>query len=619
LQLLGKAEAKERALAPWSEDLIPVKDARTLDGLFFQRVRRSADRPAYMCRRGGASWQTRTWHDMALEVARWREAFLREGLDPGDRVAILLRNCPEWVVFDQATLSLGLVTVPLYTDDRPENAAYILRDSAARLLVVQDANRWKRLSEALHGETVLSRVVVFESSRQASRVTDVDPRVVTASAWSPASGGVLAQRKGEPDELATIVYTSGTTGRPKGVMLSHRNILSNAHASLTAIDCYLEDVFLSFLPLSHSLERTGGYYLPMMAGSTVAFARSVGQLAEDLQSVRPTALIAVPRVFERIYGRMMAQLQGRSAVARWVFRNAIRAGWRRFEREQGRGRWHPVLLLWPILRRLVADQVLARLGGRLRIAVSGGAALPKEVARAFIGLGVPLVQGYGLTETSPVVSVNRLAGNDPESVGPPLRGIEVRIGEADELLVRGSCNMLGYWNDHASTTRVLDTDGWLHTGDQARIGDQGHLYITGRIKDILVLSNGEKVAPADMEMAIALDPFFEQALVVGEGRSFLSALLVLNADLWNGLAKEHGLNPECVESLSDPRLLKDMLKRVRETLREFPGYAKVRRVTLLLEPWCVENGLLTPTLKVKRREVLNRYRDQVEEMYDLEV
>lgn len=605
-------------MAPWSEDLIPLKDARTLDGLFFQRVRRSPDRSAYMSRQGGASWQTRTWRDMALEVGRWRDAFLRGGLSPGDRVAILLRNCPEWVVFDQASLSLGLVTVPLYTDDRPENAAYILRDSAARLLLVQDANRWKRLSEALGKGAALSRVVVFESSGEAGRLADADPRVVTAGGWLPASGGALSQRKGEPDELATIVYTSGTTGRPKGVMLSHRNILTNTHASLTAIDCYREDVFLSFLPLSHSLERTGGYYLPMMAGSTVAFARSVSQLADDLQSVGPTVLIAVPRVFERVYGRMMAELQGRSAAARSVFRAAIRAGWRRFEREQRRAGWHPVLLVWPILRRLVADRVLAKLGGRLRIAVSGGAALPKEVARAFIGLGIPIVQGYGLTETSPVVSVNRLAGNDPESVGPPLRGIEVRIGEADELLVRGPCNMLGYWNNHASTARVLDAEGWLHTGDQGRIGDRGYLYITGRIKDILVLSNGEKVAPADLEMAIALDPLFDQALVVGEGRPFLSALLVLNAELWNGVAREHDLNPERVESLSDPRLRKDMLKRVRESLRKFPGYAKIRRVTLLLEPWCVENGLVTPTLKVKRSEVLNRYRSQVEEMYDLE-
>jgi long-chain acyl-CoA synthetase len=606
------------ALAHWSEDLIPLRDARTLDGLFLQRVRRSPDRVAYMSCQGGREWKTLSWRNMAGEVARWREALRRDALNAGERAAILLRNCPEWVIFDQASLSLGLVTVPLYTDDRPENAAYILRDSAARVLLVQDANRWKRLAAVLDDPKTLVRVVIFDDSAEARRVAEHDPRVVTAADWLPEEGPPLNRRGADPDDLATIVYTSGTTGRPKGVMLSHRNLLTNAHAALTAVDCYQEDVFLSFLPLSHTLERTGGYYLPMMAGSTVAFARSVAQLAEDLQAVRPTALIAVPRIFERVYQRLVAQVQERPAILRWVFRTAVRAGWRSFERDQGRAAWHPLLLLWPLLRKRVASQVLAKLGGRLRIAVSGGAALPKEVARVFIGLGLPLLQGYGLTETSPVISVNRLVGNDPESVGPALRGIRVRIGEGEELLVKGPGNMLGYWNNHAATAKVIDPEGWLHTGDQARMGPAGHLYITGRIKDILVLSNGEKVAPADVEMAIALDPLFDQALVLGEGRSFLSALLVLNADLWTGLAQEYGLNPESAESLADPHLVKDMLKRVRDCLRDFPGYAKIRRATLLLEPWSVENGLLTPTLKVKRGEVLKRYQEQVTRMYALD-
>jgi long-chain acyl-CoA synthetase len=273
-----------------------------------------------------------------------------------------------------------------------------------------------------------------------------------------------------------------------------------------------------------------------------------------------------------------------------------------------------LLLLWPFLRKKVAAPVLDRLGGRLRITVSGGAPLPRDVAHLFIGLGVPLLQGYGLTETSPVVTVNTLEQNDPDSVGIALRGLELRIGADDELLVRGPSVMLGYWNNHAATAKMIDSDGWLHTGDQARISN-GHVYITGRIKDILVLSNGEKVPPADMEMAISLDPLFEQILVVGEGRSFLSALVVLSADLWPGLAQEFGLNPELRESLDDPRLQKDMLRRIREALRDFPGYAKIRRVSLSLEPWSVENGLMTPTLKVKRGEVLRRYADDVERMY----
>ncbi len=604
-------------MTQWSEDLIPVEGARTLDGLFVQRVRRSPERPAYHSfERAAGGWRGLTWRDMAMEVARWRSALETERLGQGDRIAMVLRNCPEWVMYDLAGLSLGLVTVPLYTDDRADNAAYILQDAAVKVLLVQDAGRWRRLAEALEDQPYPERVVILDDSEKAERLAEEDERVVTSSAWLPAEGPELQQRDGDPDELATIVYTSGTTGRPKGVMLSHRNILTNAHAGLKALDVYQEDVFLSFLPLSHTLERTASYYLPMMAGSAVAYARSVGQLAEDLQSIKPTVMIAVPRVFERVYSRLLDQIRGRPAPVRWLFDLAVKVGWRKFERDQGRVGWHPSLLLWPFLRRKVADQVLAKLGGRLRVTVSGGAALSTEVARLFIGLGLPLVQGYGLTETSPVISVNLLDNNDPASVGPPLRGVQVRIGEDDELQVKSPCNMLGYWNNHAATAEMIDQDGWLRTGDQARIRE-GRIYITGRIKDIMVLSNGEKVPPGDMEMAIGLDPLFEQVMVVGEGRSFLSALLVLNADLWTGLAREYGLNPERTESLADPRLIKDMLVRLRGALRDFPGYAKIRRVTLLLEPWTVDNGLMTPTMKVKRAQVLQRYGEEMERMHSL--
>ncbi len=603
-------------MSQWSEDLISVEHAGTLDGLLLQRVRRSPDRVAYRYHVRDSGWKTLTWREAALGVARWRAALAGESLSDGDRVAILLRNCPEWVLFDQAALSLGLVTVPLYTDDRADNAAYVIRDAAVKVLLVQDAGRWKRLAEVLRDSACPRRVILLESGAEAERVAAADQRVRVAAQWLPDSGPPLHPRAADPHSLATIVYTSGTTGRPKGVMLSHHNILSNAHGGITAIDCYQEDVFLSFLPLSHALERTAGYYLPIMAGSEVAFARSVAQLGEDMLSVRPTVIIAVPRVFERVYQRVQDQLARRPAPVRWLFRLAVAAGWRSFLRDQGRAGWHPLLLLWPALRRKVATPVLERMGGRLRAAMSGGAPLPFGVAHTFLGLGLPLLQGYGLTETSPVIAVNLLQNNVPESVGVPLRGIQVRIGADDELQVKGDNVMLGYWNNHAATAQILSHDGWLSTGDQARIED-GHIHITGRLKDVLVLSNGEKVPPADMEMAIAMDPLFEQATVLGEGRSFLTALLVLNADLWGGLAREYGLDPGKAESLSDPRLLKDMLKRVRLALKDFPGFAKIRRATLTLEPWTVENGLLTPTMKVKRAQVVRRYQDAIEHMYDM--
>jgi long-chain acyl-CoA synthetase len=604
-------------VSQWSEDLIPVEQAGTLDGLFVQRVKRSPDRVAYRFHERDSGWGSLTWGEMGESVARWRQALAEESLGPGDRVGVLLRNCPEWVMFDQAALSLGLVTVPMYTDDRADNAAYIIQDAAVKVLLVQDLGRWRRVAEALGDSAYPLRVILLEGRAGAEQAAAADPRVVVAGQWLPESAPPLQPRETDTRSLATIVYTSGTTGRPKGVMLSHHNILTNAHGGVTLIDVYQEDCFLSFLPLSHTLERTAGYYLPMMTGSQVAYARSVAQLGEDLQSIRPTVIIAVPRVFERVYQRIQDQMAKRPAPVRALFNLAVKAGWRQFLRDQGRGGWHPRLLLWPLLRRKVASPVLAKLGGRLRAAVSGGAPLPTGVAHTFIGLGLPLLQGYGLTETSPVIAVNPLKDNIPESVGVPIRGIQVRIGPDDELLVKGDTVMLGYWNNHAATARVLDQDGWLHTGDQAHIAD-GHIYITGRLKDILVLSNGEKVPPADMEMAIAMDPLFDQAMVLGEGRSYLTALLILNADLWGGLAREYGLDPDDAKSLEDPRLLKDMLKRVRLALRDFPGYAKIRRAALTLEPWTVENGLLTPTLKVKRPQVVDRFRETIDHLYELD-
>ncbi|MEW7979126.1 MAG: AMP-binding protein [Candidatus Sedimenticola endophacoides] len=269
-----------------------------------------------------------------------------------------------------------------------------------------------------------------------------------------------------PQDLATIVYTSGTTGRPKGVMLNHHNILCNAAAGLEMITVYPRDRTLSFLPLSHMLERTAGYYLMLLAGASVAFARSIPLLGEDLRDIRPSILISVPRIFERVYGRIMEQVESAPAPRRWLFEQATRIGWKSFEHHQGRRPWSPDLLFQPLLDALVGGRVRARLGGRLRFAISGGAALSASIARTFIALGVPIQQGYGLTEFAPIISVNRLEDNLPASVGTPLPEVEVRVDEHQELLVRGCSLMQGYWNDPGGTAQALDPQGWLHTGDQ---------------------------------------------------------------------------------------------------------------------------------------------------------
>lgn len=590
-------------------DIITPDKAVSLAGLFRERVRRSPDTPAYRYfDEATTQWQTARWADVGREVARWQAALLAEGLQPGDRVAVMLPNGREWVCFEQAALGIGLVVVPLYVNDRAENAAYILCDAGARLLLIGGAEQWEALREAREKLRSLACVVVVKSFE------DMDPLLTALSAWLPAEADELRTLEAEPNDLATIVYTSGTTGNPKGVMLTHHNILWNAHACARVFPVFCEDVFLSFLPLSHTLERTVGYYLPMMTGATVAYARSIAQLAEDLVTVRPTILISVPRIFERIYAKMRSQLDEKPAVARQLFEMAVEIGWQRFEHAQGRGPWRPPFLMWPLLNALVARKLLDKLGGHLRVTICGGAPLPPAIAKVFLGLGVPLIQGYGLTETSPVVSTNTLDNNDPAGVGAPLPDVEVRTGANGELQVRSPGVTPGYWQKPEATAGLVDKEGWLHTGDVARL-ERGHIYITGRLKEIIVLANGEKVPPADMEAAIMRDPLFEQVLVLGEGRPYLCVIAVLNLEKWTTSAREINVDPNDARALSDKKVEQWALKWIAEQLRGFPGYGQVRRVSVSLSPWTVENGLLTPTLKLRRAAILKRHDDDIARLY----
>jgi long-chain acyl-CoA synthetase len=521
------------------------------------------------------AWRDYTAVEVASAAARWQAAFRRERFAPGDRIAIGLRNGIGWVALDQAALGFGLVVVPLYADDRPESQAYCATAAGARLVVVET----DRMATALTGAGLPASSILCARAENGGSVRTVE------SFLSPAEREFSVVPAAD-DALATICFTSGTAGRPKGVMLSHGNILANVAGCRATGMARPDDVFLSFLPLSHMFERTGGYYLPLALGAKVAFARGIQQLPDDLASQRPTAMFAVPRVFERFAARIWESVAD-SPWKRRLLEHCAAAG----ARVEMGGATIADRVAVPLLRAIVARRVLARLGGRLRIAVVGGAAMDPEISRLFIGLGLPVLQGYGMTEASPVVSVNRLDDNVPESVGRPLDNVEVRLGEAGELLVRGPNVMLGYWNDPAATARALDRDRWLHTGDVAEIV-RGHIAIRGRLKDILVLSNGEKLPPQDAELAILHDGTFEQLMLVGEGRPFLTLVAV---------AKD-----------ADEKAL---VKRANERLAHFPRYVRVRRAIVSPESWTIENGLLTPTLKVKRNDVLKRFAAEIDEVY----
>jgi long-chain acyl-CoA synthetase len=598
-------------MTPQNPDVISPTQAVTLHGLFLERVRRTPDKIAYSYFDIKQSvWVDLSWGQMRDQVARWQAALAAEGLVKGDRVALMLRNCPQWVMFDQAAMSLGLIVVPLYTVDRAENIAYIVNDAQVKVMLFETAEQWKELNGVVGQMACVQRFVALEEFKSE------EVRLVSAARYLHLQ---LVQLKPpvscETGELASIIYTSGTTGKPKGVMLSHSNMLSNIHDGMATFAIFPDDILLSFLPLSHTFERTCGYYMQVMTGARVAYARSIPLLAEDMLTIRPTLLISVPRIYERIHAAVNTKLREGSAVKRTLFNLAVHVGWDRFQHAQGRGRWKFSFLLWPLLQKLVAKKILDRMGGRLRTAVTSGAALAPEISHMFVGLGLPVVQGYGMTETSPIVAGNKLGNNFPDSVGQVIRGVQVRIGAQSALLVKGPNVMMGYWKNPEATSAILDADGWLNTGDTAHISETGHIYITGRLKEIIVLSNGEKMPPADMEASILHDPLIDQVMIFGEGKPYLVALAVLNPEVWLQIAAKVGVRHDMPESLSDSNVEAKALRRITRNISSFPGYAKVHRVLLLLDPWTVENGLLTPTLKLKRAVVAKQFSAQIEELY----
>jgi long-chain acyl-CoA synthetase len=595
--------------------------AATLAELLQSRARASPEREAYrQFDRVAGRWRSYSWSEIARLVERWTAALHAEGFAAGSRVAILLPNSVEHVCLDQAALALGLVCVPMHVIDNPENLAYVLGDSGASLLMVDSPDRWRTLASFQAQLPQLRRVVYLGEGEAVEGDIARPLRQWLSAADRPASANPPTapprpRPRVAPESLAAIVYTSGTTGRPKGVMLSHRNVLADIESIVAAIPVWEDDVFLSFLPLSHTFERTAGYYLPVAAGATVVFARSVSELMADLVAVRPSVLISVPRIYERAYVKLQESLAQRR-LARVLFSWTVELGWRRFEHAQHRRRRLGVLarVLWPLLDRAVAAQVRARFGGRVRAAVAGGAPLSLSVARPFLACGVCLLQGYGMTESAPVVACNTPEDNDPTSVGRALPGVEVSIGERSELLVRGRNVMVGYWERPTETSQVIDAEGWLHTGDQARL-DAGRIYIHGRIKEIIVTSTGEKIAPADVESAILADPTFEQVMVLGEGRPFIAALAVLDRASWQAQASRLGLDAADPAALQSEAARDWALARIAVTVSALPAYARPRAVWLSVEPWTIGAALITPTLKPKRGAIEKRFASEIADLY----
>ncbi len=581
--------------------------AENLGELFLNSVKQFNQKTAYIefdCLT--LTWRHWRWHEIHQRVLSCQAWLKTYDLKHGERVGIMAPNGIDWVIFDMAATGLGLVTVPFHLQESPETLAHVLHTTQPRIMLFGNIVQWQATQKALKtlGENHLLHCVC---SNLAEAMEGLDEFETCLNKQEP-----LAQYSNDgvqSSALATIVFTSGTTGLPKGVQLTHGNLISNVVASIKAVNITQDDVFLSFLPLSHTFERTVGYYAPMMFGSTVAYNRSIPKLLEDLKAIRPTILVSVPRIYERIHIKIKEKVAPK-VIQKALLDMTVSIGWEYFLYQQKSNRWHLSFLLLPLLHSLVASKILLRFGGRLRLTISGGAPLVFEVSRFFLGLGLPILQGYGMTETSPVVAVNRLDDNVPESAGVVLEGVETKLGEHNELMIRGGSVMPGYWKNPEATQKALSADGWLHSGDIARIEGK-RIFITGRIKEIIVLASGEKFPPAESEEAILSSPLFDQVMVYGDQKPFACAIVVVNQKEWSKQAKTQAdaqdLNSEAAMHLA----IQDIKKRSRH----IQSYAQIRGVVLSSEPWTAENELLSVTLKVKRNKVGQHFHDAIEEVY----
>lgn len=593
-----------------------LENLTTLPQLLVNSVERYGEREALrQFDKETKSWHSLSYAQLMARVMEWRRTYAAMNLERGTRIGILMPNSIDHACADQAALANGLVPVPLHAIDTPGASAFILSDSRAQVLVTNKLTRWKQIQAAGGDLQDLTAVIITEDE-----VDDETGMVRGLSEWLAAGTHVVELPEGpKEDDLAGIVYTSGTTGRPKGVMLTHGNIVSNVKATLECVFPQVGDIFLSFLPLSHTFERTAGYYLALATGCTIAYNRSVLLLADDLKTIRPTVIISVPRVYERIFARVQDKLKKSRPAARYLFDWAVEIGWRDFCRRnhlpvEHTGRAWLDGLMRPLVRK-VSSTLLDQFGGRLRIAISGGAALSSKVARTFCGLGLPIIQGYGMTEASPIIAGNNRTLNQPNTVGKPFNNVEVRLGEGDEIQIKGPSITRGYWNRPDATADAFTEDGWFRTGDVGGFNELGLLSIKGRIKEIIVTSTGEKVPPADLEAAIETDPLFSQCYVIGENRPYLSLITVVNPDEWASFAKSCGVDPADPASLDNPSVKTSALKRAKTAAGEFPHYALPRAVVLTQEPWTIENGLITPTLKLKRGPLSKKFANVIAQLY----
>jgi long-chain acyl-CoA synthetase len=592
----------------------------TLAKMFWNRVERSGDKPAQQAKRDGA-WKTLTWKEVGEAVRELAAGLLALGRKKGDAVGILSASRAEWVQADFAIFSVGCVTIPIYPSYPADLIQYIVNDAGVRTLFVEDATQLAKVLEVQGKMEGLEQIVIIQG--EAGKTPGA--RVQTWEQFRRLGRDSLGRVRGElearlagsrPDEVATIVYTSGTTGPPKGVVQTHGNHMSALDSAAQTTSIAEGDVHLLFLPLAHSFARLESF-IGIHRGLTTAFAENIDKLRDNLPEVRPHFICSVPRVFEKVYAGVLAKADAGSPLKKKIFNWAVGVG-KEVSRLKQAGKPIPAGLAFKarLAHKLVFSKMHAALGGRLRFAVSGGAPLSREIAEFFHAAGILILEGYGLTETCPVLTNNREDRFKFGSVGLPLPSVEVKIAPDGEILGRGGNIAKGYFKKPEATAEVFLADGWFATGDIGRIDEDGFIFITDRKKDLIVTAGGMNIAPQNIENLLKGDPFISQVMVYGDRRPYPVALITLNPEELAKFAAAEGIptvDPAAV--VTHPKVVARVTRIVEERNGELQSYAKVKKFTVLASDFTVENGFLTPTLKVKRKVIRDKYQDAIDQLY----
>ena len=591
----------------------------TIPEMFWHNVEKYGKQPCLNFK-SAEGWTTYSYGEVAAQVRETARGLAALNIAAKDKVSILSDNNPRWAIADYAILSLSAVTVPVYPTLIPKQIKYILQDGDVKAVFAENRTQVDKLLEIYDDLEMLTSIVVMNEGEEYEQDYIISwEKLIHQGRELEEQGGFRIEDHWKdltPDDLVTIIYTSGTTGEPKGVMLTHGNMVSNVEGGLERIKVGPGDRFLSFLPLSHSFERMAGHFLPFTAGCAIYYAESMETVPENMVEVRPTVMTSVPRLYEKMYMRVNEIVEQSSALRKRIFRWAFKVGAKYVAQKNQETISSLTKVRYALARRLVFAKLHERVGGALRFFVSGGAPLSAEIARFFERAGITILEGYGLTETSPVIAVNPLDNYKIGTVGPPIFNVEVAIADDGEILTRGPHIMQGYYKQEEATDEAIDEDGWFHTGDIGMLDEDNYLSVTDRKKNLIVTSGGKNVAPQPIEGVLGNSPYIEQIMLTGDKRNFISALIVPNFENLKGWANKNGLYYGSQEELIQLSEVNELIRQeIEERTQDFARYEQVRQFRLLPKEFTIGNGDLTPSLKIKRRVVEEEYQDLIESMY----